>query len=64
MIKTSVQYIKYGLIILAVLLAFINAYNEWYHDSGNSLFLIIVLLLIMLAAAIEYLYILKNDQDL
>lgn len=64
MIKTSVQYIKYGLIILAVLLAFINAYNEWYHDSGNNLFLIIVLLLIMLAAAIEYLYILKNDQDL
>ena len=52
--KTMVYYIQKGLILLAFLLALINAYLKWYHDQLSQLLLIIVLLLIFLAAFIKY----------
>ncbi len=58
--KTIVYYVQNGLIFLAILLALINAYLEWYHDQLSQLLLIIILLLIFLAASIKYTLLRQN----
>ena len=49
--KLMLDNIWKGLVIVALLLASINAYLEWFVDRGNESILIITLLIIILATA-------------
>lgn len=51
--KLVINRIWKGLVLLAISLAIVNAYLEWFEDRGSGLSLIITLLIIILAVAIR-----------
>lgn len=49
-------YIEKSLLIVALLIALINALLSWFDYNGNYMISIIVVLLIFLAISIHYLF--------
>lgn len=51
--KLVINRIWKGLVLLAISLAIVNAYLEWFEDRGNGILLAITLLIIIIAHSIR-----------